>query len=365
MSKLIELYQNCKQSPWLDNIRRSWLKDGSLSDLIGSGIRGVTSNPTIFTNAIESSDLYNDQFLTLTNKGMSVEQAYWELVKTDINDALEILEPVFQESNGKDGFVSIEVSPELAYNTEATLKMAKDLHDEIDKENLLVKIPATKEGLLAIEEMIYLGKSVNVTLIFSIERYQEVIDAYLKGLERRVQSGITDLSNVNSVASFFVSRLDTLVDKTLENNSDKKAADLLGKTAVSQAKIAYQLFKSNFNADRYVKLTKYNANVQRPLWASTSTKNPNYDDLLYVNSLIGPDTVNTMPDSTVEAFLSHGIPESTVESNLEEAKANLNSLDTLGIDMHQVTQELEDQGVESFKKSFLELLDVLDKKLKN
>jgi transaldolase len=362
MSTLVDLYNNCGQSPWLDNIKRSWLQDGTLEGLVQKGVRGVTSNPTIFTNAIESSDLYDDQTFDLHHKGLSTAQTYWELVKSDINSALDILNPVYQASDGNDGFVSIEVSPQLAYDTAKTLQMAKDLHDEINKPNLLVKIPATEQGLKAIEEMIFMGNSVNVTLIFSIERYRQVINAYTTGLERRLHSGVEDLSSVNCVASFFVSRLDTLIDKKLDETGSQDAVALKGKAAVAQAKKAYGLFLESFESDRFSKLRAHKAKLQRPLWASTSTKNPAYDDLLYVDSLIGQNTVNTMPDATINAFLDHGRVVETISDNLDEANSTIESLQDFGIDMESVTQQLEDEGVKSFEKSFEDLLEVLKAK---
>ncbi len=363
MTKLNELYDQCHQSPWLDNIKRSWLQDGTLKGLVDSGVRGITSNPTIFTNAIESSDLYDSQTFELHHKGLTVEDIYWELVKTDINAALDVLNPLYLQSGGNDGFVSIEVSPTLAYNTAKTLEMAKQLHNDINRPNLLVKIPATQQGLSAIEEMIYLGNSVNVTLIFSLERYQQVIDAYLNGLERRLQSGVSDLSSVNCVASFFVSRLDTLIDKKLDEIGSLEAIELKGKTAVSQAKVAYQLFKDSFESERFNNLATHGAKLQRPLWASTSTKNPNYDDLLYVNNLIGEHTVNTMPDVTIKAFQEHGTVDKTIDVDIDVATTTLKALGDVGISLDDVTQQLEDEGVKSFEKSFVDLLEVLNNKI--
>ncbi len=365
MTKLNDLFEHGGQSPWLDNIRRSWIQDGTLSELVNKGIRGLTSNPTIFTKAIEGSADYDEQFYGLIKDGLTVEAAYWELVKTDINGALDILSKTYDNSNGRDGFVSIEVSPLLARDTENTLKMAVELNKVINKPNLLVKIPATKEGLPAITEMIAEGRSVNITLIFSLERYGEVIDAYMSGLEKSIESGETDLSKTASVASFFVSRVDTEVDKRLLAVGGDKAQSLMGKAAVAQAKLAYELFQERFSSSRWLEIEKYGAQVQRPLWASTSTKNPSYPDLLYVDNLIGPSTVNTMPDNTVEAFLDHGKVKTTVNSGIDEVKSELAEIESLGISMAEVTDLLEQEGIDSFRNSFVELLDTLGKKAAN
>ncbi len=365
MTLLNDMFDKGGQSPWMDNIKRSWLKDGTLKSYVDRGIRGVTSNPTIFTKAIEASSDYDEQFFSLVEKGMTVEECYWELVKTDITDALNILDPVYESSNGADGFVSIEVAPTLANDSTKTLEMAKMLSTEISKHNLLVKIPATREGLLPIKEMIKDGRSVNVTLIFSVKRYKEVIDAYLSGLEERVANGVVDLSNVSSVASFFVSRVDTEVDKRLDAIGSDLALSLRGKTAVSQAKLAYELFKEEFYSPRFESLKKYGARLQRPLWASTSTKNPNYDGLIYVNNLIGANTVNTMPDSTVNTFLDHGKVENVIEKDLDLAYKHLQDIKDVGIDIDNVTEQLENEGVESFRGSFEELLGQLENKAKS
>ncbi len=366
MTTLNDLYDQQGQSPWLDNLRRDWLQDGTMAGLVAQGIRGVTSNPTILAKAIAGQDTYDQQFGTLI-KTASVEDAYWDLVIDDILGALAILRPVYDSSGGTDGFVSIEVAPALAHDTDGTIAMARNLHQRIDQPNVLVKIPATPEGVPAIRQMISEGRSINVTLIFSITRYGEVIEAYLSGLEALVASGVEDLSHVASVASFFISRVDTEVDRRLESAahaSDKDAPllDLRGRAAVAQGRLAYQLFESRFAGPRWEALAAKGARVQRPLWASTSTKNPDYPDLLYVDSLIGPNTVNTMPDGTVADFLDHGTVARTVDTDVHGAEYLINQLAGAGIDMEDVANVLESEGVASFAKSFDELMQSLSDK---
>jgi len=376
MTTLHDLYEQQGQSPWIDNIRRDALRDATLADLVYKGIRGVTSNPTIFAKAIESGQDYDEQFEDLL-ASHSVEEAYWEMTITDIVDALGVLRPVYDASRGTDGFVSIEVAPALAYDTEATIEAARRLHELIARPNLYVKIPGTAEGLPAIRAMIAEGRNINITLLFSVERYLEVIEAYLGGLEDLVESRTEDLSAVHSVASFFVSRVDTEVDRRLEQLVDRgdddqgvdgkdrpqsEALAMRGKAAVAQARTAYELFKSRFSGPRWNALAAKGARVQRPLWASTSTKDPAYPDLAYVDTLIGPDTVNTMPDQTVEAFLDHGTVSRTVDADPDEARSVLDRLSELGVDMADVALTLEAQGVASFTKSFEEVMQVLTDK---
>jgi transaldolase len=358
MSRLTDLYTQHGQSPWLDNLRRGWIENGELARWVQRGVRGITSNPTIFQKAIASSDEYDRQFRDLVRSGSSVEHAYWDLVVTDIESALAILRPVYDESDGVDGYVSLEVAPSLAHDRDATVAAARDLHRRIDEPNLFVKIPATAEGVDAIRQMISEGRSINVTLIFSLQRYDEVIEAYLSGLE--AYDG--DLSRVASVASFFVSRVDTEVDRRLEAVGAVEALGLRGKAAVAQAQAAYQLFRQRFSGPRWEALAARGARVQRPLWASTSTKNPAYHDTLYVDTLIGPDTVNTMPEATLDAFDDHGTLARTVDDEPDRAKTVLTDLDRVGVDMEQVATVLEDQGVAAFAKSFDELLATLEGK---
>jgi transaldolase len=363
MSKLDDLYATGGQSPWLDNLRRDWLADGRLAGLVAQGVRGVTSNPTIFAKAIEGQDAYDAQFRSLV-PGHSVEAAYWELVVSDIEAALEVLRPVHEESGGADGFVSLEVAPALAHDTGATVTAARSLHDRIDRPNLLVKVPGTAEGVPATRQLFAEGRSINVTLIFGLERYDEVMEAYLGGLEDHLAAGASDLSGVHSVASFFVSRVDTEVDRRLEAvaGGDPGVLALRGRAAVAQAQEAYQHFLKVFSGPRWEALAARGARVQRPLWASTSTKNPAYPDLLYVDTLIGPDTVNTMPDQTIDALLDHGTVARTLDADPGAAAATLAELAAAGIDMADVAATLEDQGVRSFAASFDELLGSLGDK---
>jgi transaldolase len=369
MSRLEDLYAIAGQSPWLDNLRRDWLRGGQLAELVSLGVRGITSNPTIFANAISGEDVYDDQFRSLM-ADHSVEEAYWEMATTDIKDALALLRPTYDESDGEDGFVSLEVSPALAHDTEGTVRDARKLHDTIAEPNLLVKVPATRAGVPAIETLIGEGRSINVTLIFGLDRYDEVMEAYLRGLEALVAAGReNELSRVASVGSFFVSRVDTEVDRRLEalsGGEDGAQADavqaLRGTAAVAQAQVAYRHFHETFSGERWEALASLGARVQRPLWASTSTKNPAYSDLLYVDNLIGPSTVNTMPEPTLRAFESHGTLRRTVDADPDEAEATLARLGEAGIDMNDVEQTLEDEGVHAFAKSFDELLQSLTDK---
>ncbi len=363
MTKLNDLYDQQRQSPWLDNLRRDWLQNGKLSQLVSDGIRGVTSNPTIFAKAISGQDTYDEEFKSLIATA-SVEDVYWALVIDDINHALRILRPVFDSSNGGDGYVSVEVAPSLAHDTDGTIRAARSLHARIDQPNLLVKIPATAEGIPAIQKMISEGRSINITLIFSISRYDQVIEAYISGLEEYAASGATDLSSVASVGSFFVSRVDTEVDRRIEAAAGG-SADLLalrGRAAVAQARQAYRLFTQRFSGDRWEALAAKGAHVQRPLWASTSTKNPAYPDLAYVDTLIGPDTVNTLPDETISAFLDHGTVARTIDTDLADADGVMAALADAGIDMEDVGGTLEAEGVASFSKSFDELIQALTDK---
>jgi transaldolase len=365
MTTLHDLYAEQGQSPWLDNLRRDWLQDGTLAGLVGQGIRGVTSNPTIFAKAISGQDTYDEQFSSLIAT-TSVEDAYWDLVVDDILAALAILRPVFDSSGGSDGFVSVEVAPSLAHDTEGTITAARGLHARIDRPNVLVKIPATPECVPSIRQMIAEGRSINVTLIFSLTRYAEVIEAYLSGLEALSASGVDDLSSVASVASFFISRVDTEVDKRIEAAAGGTAGptllELRGTAAVAQARLAYALFSDRFSGPRWDALAAKGARVQRPLWASTSTKNPAYPDLAYVDTLIGPDTVNTMPDGTVTDFLDHGTVARTVDADPDGARSVIDRLAAAGIDMEDVAAVLETEGVASFAASFDDLMASLTTK---
>ena len=361
MTKLHRLHAEHGQSPWLDNINRRYLRDGTLARLVADGIRGVTANPTIFAKAIGGSADYDEQLASSIAAGGSVEDAYWDLVVTDINDALDVLRPVFDASGGADGFVSVEVAPELADDAPATIAAARHLHTRIDAPNLLVKIPATAEGVVAIEAMIAEGRNINVTLIFSLTRYTEVVEAYLSGLETFVAAG-GDPSTVHSVASFFVSRVDSEVDPRLEAVGGVDALGLRGRAGVAQAKLAYRLFCDRFAGARWDRLSVLGAHRQRPLWASTSTKNPAYPDTLYVDSLIGPDTVTTLPEDTIDHYEDHGTLARTVDVDVDEADETMRRLDALGIDMEAVGVTLEHQGVAAFHKSFQQVLGDLEAK---
>lgn len=358
MTRLTDLYDQYQQSPWLDNLRRGYITSGELQRWIDRGVRGITSNPSIFQKAIEKADDYDDQFRESVGGGDSVEEAYWDLVTTDIHSALHLLRPTYDASDGLDGFVSVEVAPSLARDTDATTASARELHTRIDQPNLYVKIPGTAEGVPAIRAMISEGRSINVTLLFSVERYDEVIDAYLDGLE----ACDGDLSKVSSVASFFVSRVDTEVDRRLTELGTPAALALKGRAAVANAQLAYGLFKQRFAGPRWEALAARGARVQRPLWASTSTKDPSLPDTLYVDTLIAPDTVNTMPDATLEAFDDHGTLARTADADPAAARAVFDQLREVGVDITDVTAVLEDEGVAAFEKSYDELLGALQGK---
>jgi transaldolase len=361
MGKLNDLYDQQGQSPWLDNLKRGWITSGELKKWIDRGVRGITSNPTIFAKAISGAADYDAQFGELVKQGATVEESYWELVKQDIEDALALLRSFYDETNGHDGFVSVEVAPELARNTDGTIESARGLWSQIDEPNLLVKIPGTAEGLPAITKCLSEGININVTLLFGLDRYGEVIDAYMQGLEDRLASG-GDISTIDSVASFFVSRVDTEIDRRLDAIGTPEATALKGKAAVANAQLAYGLFLDRCNSDRWKALAAKGAEVQRPLWASTSTKNPDYPATLYVDELIGPDTVNTMPEQTLEDFEEKGTVARTVDADLDGAKAIMERLAGVGVDMGDVTKTLEEEGVASFSKSFDELITSLETK---
>ena len=356
------------QSVWYDNIQRSLLKNGELAGMVERGeIRGVTSNPTIFMNAITKSQDYDESLLPLAPSNLTHEEVFFLLAIEDIQAATDLFAPLYKESGGSDGFVSLEVSPYLANATTPTLAQARQLWQRVNRPNLMVKIPATKAGIPAITEAIAAGVNVNVTLIFSLQRYAEVMDAYLKGLEKRVVEGLP-VDSVASVASFFVSRVDTNIDPRLQEiiqaggQRAKDAKALLGKAAIANARLAYADFKQVFASERFLKLQEKGARVQRPLWASTSTKNPEYRDVMYVEELIGPNTVDTMPPQTLVAFLDHGKVRLSLEEDPEGARQTLMDLEKLGILMDTVTSELEDQGVKSFSDSFTLLLAAIEKR---
>lgn len=358
--RLIALHDELGQSPWIDNLTRNDLVSGRLSGLIRRGVRGLTSNPTIFQKAIQGSDAYDGQFAAELAVSPDIRRAYWELVIRDIHGALDLFEPLHRDSGGADGFVSVEVDPSLAHDGAGTLAAARSLHDRIDRPNVMIKIPATPEGLPAIRSMIAEGRHVNVTLIFSLERYDDVIEAHISGLEDRAASGLP-VAGVASVASFFISRVDTEVDRRLEAIGGA-ALGLRGTAAVNQAKIAHALAVSRYSGPRWERLAALGAVPQRPLWASTSTKNPAYPDTLYVDALIGSGTVNTLPESTLEAFDDHGTCARTVDLDMERARSEWERLTDAGVDMSDVASVLEREGVSSFVASFDDLLASLRSK---
>jgi len=359
MSRLHDLYADQGQSPWLDNLRRDWITSGELAGWVERGVRGLTSNPTIFQRAIGSSNDYDEELATLVGDGASVLESYWGLVSTDIRGALDVLAPVHEASDGEDGYVSVEVSPALAHDANKTLAAARQLDGSIAAPNLYIKIPGTAEGLSAIQAATAEGISVNVTLLFSLERYAEVIQAYLNGLEAREG----DLSSISSVASFFISRVDTAVDDALNAIGTDRALSLRGKTAVAQGQLAWQLATEQFGTDRWAQLQARGARMQRPLWASTSTKNEAYPDTLYVDELIGPNSVNTLPDKTLAAFEDHGTVARTIDSDLDAARQVLVDVAEVGVDLDKISARLETEGVASFEKSFNDLLETLDERV--
>jgi transaldolase len=345
------------QSVWVDSLSREWLEDGTLERLIREdAVVGVTSNPTIFQKAMSEGGWYDDQLREVLKEETDPKEVFIRLAGEDIARACDLLRPIWDEGAGKDGYVSLEVDPELAYERDATIEQAMRFHEWLERPNLFVKIPATEPGLGAIEECIARGRSINVTLIFSLQRHAEVIEAYLRGLERLVESG-GDPSRVASVASFFVSRVDTETDKRLDAIGTPEALALRGKLAIANAKLAYRQWKESFSGSRWDALRDKGASSQRCLWASTSTKNPEYRDVMYVEELIGAETVDTMPIETIRAFQGHGVVADTLEQGVDEARRLLRELEAVGIDYDDVTETLEQEGVQKFADSFHELLD--------
>jgi transaldolase len=348
------------QAPWVDEISREDIKNGGLQRMIDDGLVGVTSNPSIFQKAIAGSDLYDEQLHELAQKENDPKRIFWEVARQDIQDACDIFMPVYEETGGEDGFVSLEVQPEIAHDIQATIDEAARLHEMVDRPNLFVKIPATLQGVAAIEEMISRGKSINVTLIFSLERYREVARAYIRGIQRLVENG-GDPTGVRSVASFFVSRIDVEANGRLE---DLGADDLKNELAVANAKLAYQVYKQVFGGARWRSLEEKGANRQRLLWASTSTKDPDLPDTIYVDNLVGAETVNTMPKKTIEAVMDHGKIRPTLEEGIGEAKELFGRLREAGMDYEDVTDTLEQQGIEKFTQPFDEMLEEIENKSK-
>src|SRR3954449_10112106 len=363
MSTPLQQLSDHGQSVWIDFLSRTFVKDGDLKGLVEQGVVGVTSNPTIFQAAIAEGDAYDDQIRELSGEYDDPKEIFWQLAKDDIRDACDILRSVWDEGSGKDGWVSLEVDPNLAHDTEATKSEAIRLHKLVDRPNLFIKIPATQEGLQAIEDTIAGGIPVNVTLIFSLERHIKVMEAYIAGIKRLVDGG-GDPSRVASVASFFVSRVDTEADKRLEKIGGHD--ELAGKLAIANAKLAYRNFEQLFSSPDWKELEAKGATVQRPLWASTSTKNPEYRDVVYVEELVGPHTVNTMPRETVEAVLDHGeIRGDTIKDGVDEASRTLDQFESAGIKYDEVVKVLEEEGVDKFAKSFADLIEGLESKLKS
>lgn len=350
---------------WLDDLSRKRITSGNLAELIAEQhVVGVTTNPSIFQKAISDGHGYDSQLTDLAARKVTVEEAIRMITTADVRDAADILRPVFDATEGQDGRVSIEVDPRLAHNTAATVAEAKQLAWLVDRPNTLIKIPATKAGLPAITEVIGKGISVNVTLIFSLERYREVMDAYLAGLEKAKAAGL-DLSQIHSVASFFVSRVDTEIDKRLDGLGTDEAKSAKGKAALANARLAFEAYEEVFSSDRWSALDKAQANKQRPLWASTGVKDPAYKDTLYVDDLVAPGTVNTMPEATMDATADHGqITGNTIAGTYEQSRAEIEAVEKLGISYDDVVQQLEDEGVEKFASSWNDLLTSTEAELR-
>lgn len=353
-------------SMWLDSLSREMLDSGWLKDKVDSwGLRGQTSNPTIFEKAASSGNAYDDGLKAAAERGLSKEEACWELMVEDVQRACDLFAPLYKDSDKEDGYVSLELDPTKANDTKASIEQGHEIWKRVNRPNLMLKVPGTPEGLPVISEMLAAGYNVNVTLLFSVERYREVMEKFLEGFERRVADG-NSLEGIASVASFFVSRVDGEVDKRLDKIGSDEAKALLGKAAVANARIAYEAFEEVLvNSDRFAKLKEKGAQIQRPLWASTSTKNPSYPDTLYVDELIGPHCVNTLPENTLEAALDHGKSDVTLnQANLKKAKDELKALADLGIDMHEITNVLlVEDGVKKFSDSYTSLLGTIAKEL--
>lgn len=359
-TKLHQLHE-LGQSVWMDYIRRNLITSGELQEYVDKGLRGMTSNPSIFKQAITSGEDYDDDLKKLAAEGKQVKEIYEALAIKDIQMAADVMRPVYEGSQRRDGYISLEVDPHLAQDTEGTIDETRSLTERVNRPNVYIKIPATQEGIAAVESMVSEGYNINVTLMFSLGQYDAVAEAYMSGLEKLAGKG-GDLSKVTSVASFFVSRVDVMVDEMLEDLDVPGADALKGKAGIANAKMAYQRFKETFNGERWEKLEEQGAHLQRVLWASTSTKNPNYPDTLYADNLIGPHTVNTLPPETIEAFLDHGTVEPTLEKDPDEARRQLQQLAELGIDLDQVTDDLLVEGVEKFAKPFEALFEAIEEK---
>jgi transaldolase len=371
MNPLLELH-DLGQSYWIDNLTREMLRNGRLQERVEKeGLRGVTSNPAIFHKAISSGTAYESQIRELFDQGMSPHEVYEEITSCDVRDACDVLRPIWERTDGAEGYVSYEVSPHLARDTEGSIREARHLNSKVNRPNLFIKIPGTVEGVPAIEQLLVEGVDVNVTLLFSVEAYERVAEAYLRALERRLDEG-KPISRTTSVASFFLSRIDTLADKLLLGKIDGESEaaggepqpqDLIGKTAIASAKMAYQHFSRILASERWQRLAEHGAKPQRVLWASTSTKNPKYSDVKYVEPLIGPHTVNTMPDNTIEAFADHGTARAnTIEEDVDEARWVLDNLRVFDIDLGEVDRQLEEEGIRKFIEPYDELIAFLESK---
>jgi transaldolase len=360
MSNRLREIEALGQSVWIDNLNRQLLDDGTLRDLNEQdGISGVTSNPTIFEKGMGDSDRYDDAFREVAAETSDPQEIFENLALRDVRDAADVLRGTFDETDGQDGFVSFELPAALAFDAQGSVEAAVRLHDLIDRENVFIKVPGTAEGVQAFEELTARGVNVNVTLLFAEQRYREIAEAYLSGLQRRVEAG-EPVDRAASVASFFVSRVDTKVDAELERLGRE---DLRGRAAVANARVAYAAFQEIFSGEGWERLVEAGAHVQRPLWASTSTKNPDYPDTLYVDELIGPDTVNTMPDATIEAARDHATPERTVDSEVGAAYQLVDELRSIGVPFDDIVQrQLVDEGVAAFAKSYDSLLETLERK---
>jgi transaldolase len=347
------------QSIWLDFFDRKIMNSGKLKKLIeDDGVTGVTSNPSIFEKAITSSSDYDEDIATLAQQKNSNEEVFLSLEIKDIKRAADLFKAVYEKTNGEDGFVSLEVSPHLAHDTEGTIKQARELWKAVDRKNVMVKIPATTEGLAAIRKCISEGININITLLFGLPRYRQVVDAYLSGLEDRVKANLP-INNIASVASFFLSRIDVLTDPLLEG---RRLLGLKGEVAIASAKKAYEIYKNIFGSERFKKLEVKAAKRQRVLWASTSSKDPSFSDVKYLEALIGPETINTIPIETLDAFNDHGKPGNNLENDMDKATSVLAQLNTRGIDINIITQKLEDEGIEKFNKAYYKLLEAIEKK---
>ena len=363
LNNRIQSLNALSESIWYDNISRQMIESGQLKKLVETGITGVTSNPSIFEKSISTSHEYDSAIFEYTNTGLEPEQIFEKLAIADISKACDLLHPTYLRSNFTDGFASIEVSPNLAHNTDATIKAGIRIFEQINKPNVMIKVPATSAGIPAIRELISIGINVNVTLIFSLDSYHQVREAYISGLEDRLQKG-KPISTIMSVASFFLSRVDTIVDSHLDGlNNPDKYSHLLGTAAIANAKQAYMDFRTTFSSDRFEQLLLKDGQIQRPLWASTSTKNPNYSPLLYVEELIGNHIVNTMPDNTLELFLNEGQVQETISNNLEISQSNLNEIRSIS-NFDEMTSQLLSDGLKQFADSYNMLLQIIDSKSK-